>query len=138
MRDPSWVKILLSSSPESGELFVSSVDCDEVFVFDLDAAPIRRIGRDQLGRLASPVHMLAVDVPSFGEAGYAVSNWEWHEIVVLSPDLEYVGALDAPGLRGSTAYGAGRLFTVVNRPEPGCLAWQFQHVASQASTRDSR
>jgi organic radical activating enzyme len=127
MCDPSWIKIFVSSSPAVGELFVSSVDQHEVFVFDLDGAPIRRVGRDQVGRLASPVHVLGC-----GEAGYAVSNWEWHEILVLSSSFEYVGALDAPGLRGSSAYGAGRLFTVVNRPEPGCLVCQFQPVASRA------
>lgn len=117
-------KVFVSSSPSSGELFVSCVDSHEVLVYDLDGELVRRVGRDEVGRLASPVHTLR-----WG-GGYAVSNWGWQEILILSTTFEYVGALAAPGLRGSTAFDGGRLYTTVNGATPGCAVWETARVTS--------
>jgi hypothetical protein len=122
---PAWGKVFVSSSPSSNELFVSCVDSHEVLVFDLDGALTRRVGRDRVGRLASPVHTLR-----WGDGGYAVSNWDWQEILILSTEFEYIGSLPAPGVRGSMAFGDERLYTVVNGARPRCAVWDTACVTS--------
>jgi hypothetical protein len=121
---PAWGKVFVSSSPSSGELFVSCVDSHDVLVYDLDGELVRRVGRNEVGRLASPVHTLR-----WG-GGYAVSNWGWQEILILSTTFEYVGAVAAPGLRGSTAFDGERLYTILNGATPGCAVWETARVTS--------
>ena len=125
VHDPSWLRVLVSSSPETGELFVASVDRHEVSVLDFNGETQRRLGRDALGRLDWPSC-----VGRCGATGYAISNTRSRDILVLSPEFRYVGALLTPAWVSKRAYGADRLFAVIGGAEASCLTWEFQPVGN--------
>ncbi len=124
VRDPSWLKVLVNASPESNELFAVSIDRNELFIFDLDGTFVRRVGREQLGRLNWPNCMVGCS-----SLGYAVSNAGSREILFLSPELRSLGALPTPGWTGKIAYRGNRLYAVTGGDEESCLAWEFQPTA---------
>jgi len=120
--DPSWLKVLVSASPETGELFVASPDRHEVFVYDIEGNPKDRIGRDRLARLHWPVHVAA-----FG-TGYAVSNPGGLEVLILSSEFEYVGSLPVPAWAGKVARAGGRLYVMTRGSETACRVWELERV----------
>jgi len=117
--DPSWLRIHLGSSPEPEELYMAHLDRHELYVFDFDGTLRRRIGRDVLGRLNTPFHVVRC-----GDLGYAVSNHAAEEVLLLSPEFEYVAAIPVGGRPRRLAYADGRLF-VVNGTTQSCLVWEL-------------
>ncbi len=122
LHDPSWLKVLVSASPETGELFVASPDRHEVFVYDLEGSLKDRIGRERVGRLYWPVH-----AAPFG-AGYVVSNPGGLEVLILSSEFEYVGSLPVPAWAGKMARAGGRLYVMTRGSETACRVWELQRV----------
>ncbi|MBN1917652.1 MAG: radical SAM protein [Verrucomicrobia bacterium] len=123
--DSLWLRLHLGSSTERRELYVALRDRHELHVYDFDGALRRRISRDEIGRLNWPFHMVRC-----GDEGYAVSNHAGEEVLLLSPELEYVAAIAVGGRPRRLAYADGRLF-VVNGTTQTCHIWE---LSGQRST----
>lgn len=129
LHDPGWLKVIVSASTESGELFVANVNRHELLVYNLDGELRRRIGREELGRLDWPVRATRwLD-------GYAVSNAGGKEILILSCAFECLGAVAAPDWTGAVAAAGDRLFVITRGNEAACRVWQREPVRATLGAR---